>query len=110
MNILDKWKEFVAKMNSKGIPVPTIRDPKTGMGSVSLTMVVVSFGLLTVSTMLALGLVVSKWAKLYIAPDTSLATLKEAFSMSFQMAGISVGLYFGRKLTVDKTSVNVEKD
>lgn len=110
MNILEKWKEFVAKMSARGIPLPMVRDPKTGMGSVSLTMVVVSFGLLTVSTMLALGLVVSKWAKLYIAPEASLTTLKEAFSMSFQMAGISIGLYFGRKFQVDKTSVNVEKD
>ena len=37
-----KWKSFVRDMNAKGVPVPTIRDPKTGFGSISLTLVFIS--------------------------------------------------------------------
>lgn len=40
--LMDKWKQFVRDMNQKGIPVPTIRDPKTGFGSISLTLVFIS--------------------------------------------------------------------
>lgn len=45
MNLSDffeKWKQFVRDMNEKGIPVPTIRDPKTKFGSISLTLVFLS--------------------------------------------------------------------
>jgi hypothetical protein len=41
---MDKLKELLAAMNSKGIPVPMVRDPKTGVGSITATMVVASFG------------------------------------------------------------------
>lgn len=38
----NKWFAFVERMNEKGIPVPTIRDPKTKFGSISLTLVFIS--------------------------------------------------------------------
>lgn len=41
-DLKDKWVKFVGDMNAKGIPVPTIRDPKTGFGSISLTLVFLS--------------------------------------------------------------------
>jgi hypothetical protein len=40
--LYEKWKSFVNDMNAKGVPVPTVRDPKTGFGSISLTLVFVS--------------------------------------------------------------------
>lgn len=40
--LFNKWKQFVRDMNEKGIPVPTIRDPKTKFGSISLTLVFIS--------------------------------------------------------------------
>lgn len=36
--LLDKWKKFVVTMNEKGVPMPMVRDPKTQLGSVSLTL------------------------------------------------------------------------
>lgn len=39
----ESWNKFVNSMNSKGVPVPLIRDPKSGLGSVSLTLVFISF-------------------------------------------------------------------
>jgi hypothetical protein len=47
-NLVDKWKEFVNKMNDKGIPLPMIRDPQTLEGSVSLTLVCMSSFLVVV--------------------------------------------------------------
>jgi len=54
MNIAQKWKEIVIKLNENGVPVPMARDPKTGKGSVSLSMVVVSFGLMSLCALLAM--------------------------------------------------------
>lgn len=41
-NLLKDWKSFVARMNAIGVPLPTIRDPKSGRGDVALTLVVIS--------------------------------------------------------------------
>ena len=40
--LINKWNKFVSDLNEKGIPMPTIRDPKTGFGSISLTLVFIS--------------------------------------------------------------------
>ena len=42
MKLPKEWKEFIEKMNIKGVPIPVVRDPKTGVGSVSLTLVFLS--------------------------------------------------------------------
>jgi hypothetical protein len=47
-SIYTKWREFVEKMNDKGIPLPMVRDPQTLEGSVSLTLVVMSSFLVVV--------------------------------------------------------------
>lgn len=40
---MEKLKEFLKKLNESGIPLPTIRDPKTGRGSITLTMFWIAF-------------------------------------------------------------------
>lgn len=106
-DIKDKWLAAVSALNSNGIPVPMVRDPKTGVGSVSLTMVVASFGLMSISSIAALAMVVSKWAGFFANVDSSLTVLKEAFFMAFQMCGLSVGLYFGRKFQRDGSKIEL---
>jgi hypothetical protein len=106
--IIAWWKIFVVKMNEKGIPVPTIRDPKTKEGSVSFTMVCVSFGLMSLAVLMCLALVVNKWAGFFDADASALADLKEAFWMSFEMGTLSCSLYFGRKLQFDNTTKKVD--
>jgi hypothetical protein len=46
--MIDKIKQLIQDMNSKGIPIPLARDPKTGRGSLTFTMPVVSFGICVV--------------------------------------------------------------
>lgn len=110
-DIATNWKNFVAKLNSKGIPFPMVRDPKTGMGSVSLTMVVVSFGAMVVPIGMALALAVNKWGGFFDSDASALTDIKEAFWMAFETAGLSTSLYFGRKFQRDgKGTVNIDKE
>ena len=37
-------KTLIARMNELGVPLPMVRDPATGKGSVSVTLVVISGG------------------------------------------------------------------
>lgn len=84
-NLIEKWKQFVSDMNSKGIPVPMIRDPKTG-ASVSLTMVFLSFNIWVVS-------IVGKAAGALGGIDPS---------QTLNMFMVCAGLYFGRKFQKDE--------
>ncbi len=108
-DLLDKWKNLVNTLNEKGIPIPTARDPKTKVGSVSFTMLAVSFGLMSLCTGMSIGLIVSKWAGFFTDNADALMSLKEGFFMAFQMSGLSAGLYWGRRLTVSKSGT-VELD
>lgn len=80
--LITKWKTFVDKMNKYGIPVPTVRDPKTGLGSVSLTLVFISFNVVLVG-------LVGKWAGSLGGIDIS-----QALNLFYACAA----LYFGRNL------------
>lgn len=94
MNLVDKWKQFVSDMNAKGIPMPMIRDPKTGTGSVSLTLVFISFNTWLVS-------VIGKAAGALGGMDTS---------QTLNMFVIAASLYFGRKFQRDeKGNVSLEE-
>lgn len=94
--MLDKLKEFANLLNSKGIPVPLIKDPKSGLGSVSLTLVFLS------SLYVQVGLI-GKYSKLLDGIDLNQA-------LNFFM--ISAGLYFGRNLSSNngKVTSNPTKD
>lgn len=48
MNLADKIKETLNRYNKDGFPLPMIRDPKTGKGSVSLTMLFISFNVVLI--------------------------------------------------------------
>lgn len=93
MNILEKLKEISDKLNAKGIPVPMLRDPKTGMGSISLTMLFISFNTVLVG-------IIGKWGK---GLDVDLAQALNWFL-------ICSGLYFGRNLTNSNGKVNVSNE
>jgi hypothetical protein len=85
MDLTEKWKKFVSDMNAKGVPLPTLRDPKTGIGSVSLTLVFVSFNLCVAG-------IIGKWAGALGGIDIQAA---------FQLFMASGALYWGRKLQKD---------
>lgn len=85
-NLIEKWKQFVRDMNAKGVPVPMIRDGKTGQASVSLTLVFLSFNVWLVS-------IIGKAAGALGGIDPS---------QTLNMFMVCAGLYFGRKFQKDE--------
>lgn len=75
------WKNFINVINRKGIPLPTIRDPKSGEGSISLTLVFISFNFVLIG-------LVGKWAGAMGGIDIS-----QALNLFYACAA----LYWGRK-------------
>jgi hypothetical protein len=73
-------KELVSKLNKYGIPVPMVRDPRTGLGSVSLTLVLLS----SIYVQLAL---LNMFAQMFKGVDIVNA---------LYWHGMSLALYFGR--------------
>lgn len=87
----DKWFELVNKMNSRGVPIPLIRDAKTGLGSMSLTLVFLSFNVWLMS-------VLGKLAGYFGGIDTN-----SCLNMFLACAG----LYWGRKFQSDGKKVEL---
>lgn len=91
--IFEKWKHFTGEMNAKGVPVPMIRDGKTGQGSVSLTLVFLSFNIWIIS-------IVGKWSG-------QLGGINPTETLNMFM--VCCGLYFGRKMQKDpKGAISIE--
>jgi hypothetical protein len=87
------WLNIVNTANSKGIPIPVLRDPKTGTGSISSTMTVISFNLVLLG-------IIGKWgAGLDI-------NLQEALNLFFG----SCAIYFGRGLQTSGKDVKMEAE
>lgn len=86
-DLKNKISEFTVKLNKLGIPLPVIRDPKTGKGSVSLTLVFISFNIV------AFGLI-GKAAGILGGVD-----LAQALNLFYACAA----LYWGRQLSKSGT-------
>lgn len=93
-NIIAWWKTLVERMNEKGIPLPMIRT--NGKASVTGTMVVVSFALCVIPTLLMIGTVLTKLAGVFTLTDANEAQLMNAFSSAIQLYIASLGAYLGR--------------
>ena len=92
MNILEKLKALAAVANSRGVAIPTVRDPKTGAGSITATLVVVSFG---VSVLLLLGKVV------HLVGEVD-------YNNVLWLLGISLSAYIGRKFQTNGKDITLE--
>lgn len=79
--MLEKLEKLISDMNSKGIPVPMARDPKTGVGSITATMVVVSFGV-------CLILLAGKVTKVIGSVD---------YDNALWLLGLALSAYLGRQ-------------
>lgn len=85
IDLKNKWFEFAGKMNKFGIPLPLVRDPKTGRGDVALTLVFLS------SIWVQIGLV-GKWAHWFQSID-----MGQALNWFYACSA----LYWARKLSSD---------
>lgn len=107
--IIQWWTDLVNSANANGIPLPMSRDPKTGKGSVTVSMVQVSFLLCVIPTLLMTATVIAKLTGIFNLTDATSQQLQNAFSTSIQLYIVSYGGYLGRKLQRDaKGMVQVE--
>lgn len=90
---MNKLLEFLNWANSKGFPIPLLRDPKTQIGSISFTFLWLS------GTIIMLGLL-GKWTKFL---DIDLTNALTFF-------GVCSGLYFGRNLGPSNSKTNEKVD
>lgn len=109
-DIAAKWKELVDKANTNGIPVPVVRDPKTGKGSITATLVVVSSGLCAISILMMLAVFMSKMTAFFTLNDATFNIMKEAFSSSMQFFVAAIGAYLGRKMQKSGNEVTLDKE
>lgn len=84
--IKEKWLSFVRGMNERGFPIPTIRDPSTKVGSMSLTLVFISFNFCLLA-------MIGKAAGFLGGIDPSQA---------LNLFMVCAGLYWGRKFQRDE--------
>src|SRR5271166_3331457 len=101
--MFEKLQQLISSWNSQGLPLPMVRDPKTGQGSVTTTLVVVSSGICTVCSLLAVLSAVSKLTGLFANFTEAQTAITNAFNLSFQFFLASGGLYVGRKMQRDNT-------
>lgn len=92
--IVEFFKEQFGKLNALGFPIPVIRDPKTGKGSVTLTLVFVSFNTALIGQF-------GKAAGYFGGVDLSQANY--LFLMS-------LGAYLGRKAQGDGKKIELSEE
>lgn len=102
----DKWFKFVDNMNKRGIPVPTVRDPKTGQGSITAALVVFAAGLFGFCILFLLASAVTKWAGIFTLTDVTVSQVKMAADYSFQFLLAAIGGYLGRYMQKGDVSVS----
>lgn len=93
-DLVRKWKGLCLKMNQSGVPVPLVRDPKKGRGSVSLTLVFLSFNIWLIS-------IIGKATNLLGGVDNSAA---------LQMFMVTASLYWFRKLPAKGIPEDIEAE
>lgn len=79
---MESLKKLALLLNTRGIAIPVCRDPKTGQGSITVSMVVVSFGICVIG-------VIGKVSKVLDGVDLTAA---------HSLLVISLSAYLGRKL------------
>lgn len=93
-----KWLAFVDRINKYGLPVPTVRDPRTGKGSITAALVVFSAGLFGLCILFMLGSAIAKLGGFFAITDASIGQIKTAADYSFQFLLAALGGYLGRHL------------
>ena len=91
---MEKLKLFFSKLNEKGIPIPMIRDPKNGRGSITITMFWVSFNI----------------AILTLAGKVTQVIGDIDYSNVLWLLGLTGGMYLGRKIQGDGKKLTIDND
>jgi len=108
-NIKNKWIKFVNDMNQSGVPLPMLKDPKTGQGSITITMFWASFTLCLFCAITFLATAVSHLTGIFTPGDGTQEAIKNASQYALELFLSCGGFYLGRKMQRDsKGTINVE--
>jgi len=88
---MDKIKQFFNDMNQKGIPVPMARDPKSGQGSITATMFIMTH---VACILLLLGKVTNVVGNV-------------DYSQLLWLYGLTGSFYLGRKISGNGKDITV---
>lgn len=89
--------KIIKHIGINGIPFPMVTDPKTGKGSVTVTLVVVSSGVCFIAIFLMMTVFFAKLNHWYILNDDTFHSLEKAFDSAFNVFLTSLGAYLGRR-------------
>jgi hypothetical protein len=89
---VEKLKQLIDLANSKGIAVPMLRDPKTGSGSITATMFIITH-------IVAIVVLFGKVTKILGDVD---------YNSVLMLYGLSGSFYLGRKMSGDGKTMTVE--
>lgn len=109
MGIVDKIKQAFSDWNSKGFPLPMVRDPKTGKGSITITSYWISLNLCILCALMFIVSVVSRLTGTFAPEAETQAAIQAAASYSLQLFLACGGFYLGRKMQGDKDGISVDK-
>lgn len=106
MNLFSKIEIFnlLKSFGVNGIPFPMITDPKTGKGSVTVTLVVVSSGVCFIVITLMVMVFLAKLNHWFILNEDTLHSLEKAFDSAFNVFLTSLGAYLGRRFQSAESS------
>jgi hypothetical protein len=91
--MLEQVKKIMEKLNKAGVPLPVLRDPQTGLGSVTLTLLFISANVVLIALL-------NSFAKVFKGVDTENA---------LQFFLICLGGYLGRRFQGKNISLDSDK-
>jgi hypothetical protein len=101
---LDKW-------NKVGVPLPVIRDPKNGLGSITATMFWASFTMCMVAGLVFLVTALAHLTGVFIPGDATQEAIKNASQYFLEIYIAAGSFYLGRKMQKNaKGDVVVDSD
>lgn len=88
-----QWDSYLKRINAEGISLAFFKDPGTGKSSVSLTLLIISFNLVILG-------IIGKWGGI----------LNVNIEQSLNLFYACSALYFGRKVSSGKSTLEVKTD
>lgn len=93
------FESIFGSLNSKGIPLPMARDPRTQLASGTFTFFVISGLLCAGCSVIALTCALSKSAGIFQSFTEAQKAVMDSFSISFQFFLASGGFYLGHSFS-----------
>jgi hypothetical protein len=103
-------KKTLSDLNKDGFPLPMVRDPKTGKGSITATSYWISLNLCVLCALLFVASIVAHLSSTFAPAAETQQAIQSAASYSMQLFLACGGFYLGRKMQGDGKKIDVAAD